>query len=371
MYRRPPYSGIKRSAERKGQVRNTGLKKIGIGIMLAALCLTGCGSAQEETASQNTNKVTKEVFAMDTYMTVTTYGEQAENAAKQAVDEIERLDGILSTGDPESEIAIVNENGSEIVSEDTAALIDESLSIYWDTAGAFDISIYPLMNEWGFTTQKYKVPSAGKIRKLLKKVNASRITWDESKRLITLPDDMEIDLGGIAKGYTSDRLMQIFQKNNLTGGVVSLGGNVQAYGTKEDGSEWKIAIENPPTSSLSGDYLGVLQTSGKAVITSGGYERYFEKKGKTYHHILDPSTGYPADSGVISSTIVSDSGVLADGLSTSLFVMGKDKAVEYWKKRSGDFDFVLLLEDGSVWITEGIEDIFSSDFQYEVIHNDK
>lgn len=353
-------------------MKKTGLKTFGAGILLAALCLTGCGAkTQDESASQSMGRVTKEVFAMDTYMTVTTYGEQAETAAKQAVDEIERLDDALSTGNKESEIAIVNENGSEIVSDDTATLIGESLNLYRDTDGAFDISIYPLMREWGFTTQKYKVPSAGRIRKLLKKVDASKIIWDAEKHFLTLPDDMEIDLGGIAKGYTSDRLMKIFQDNKLTGGVVSLGGNVQAYGKKEDGSDWKIAIENPSTSPLSGDYLGVLQTSGKAVITSGGYERYFEKNGKVYHHILDPMTGYPADSGVVSSTIISDSGILADGLSTSLFVMGKDKAAEYWKKHTDDFDFVLLLEDGSVWITEGIKDIFSSDFQYEVIRNDK
>ena len=110
-----------------------------------------------------------------------------------------------------------------------------------------------------------------------------------------MPQNYEIDLGGIAKGYTSARLMQIFKKYGLSGGIVSLGGNVQTYGYKSENKKWRVAVENPETSPLDGDYLGVLDITDKAVITSGGYERYFEKNGKRYHHILNPKTGKPAD----------------------------------------------------------------------------
>lgn len=168
-------------------------------LLLVLLCLCGCGeqSGQKEKQSK---KATKEIFAMDTYMTITTYGEKAEEAATKAVSEIERLDNLLSTGKNESEIAILNENGSEIVSEDTAQLIAKSIELYQDTNGVFDISIYPLMKEWGFTTKKYKVPSDKTINHLLKNIEASKIEWNNKTNLVALPEEMEIDLGGIAKG---------------------------------------------------------------------------------------------------------------------------------------------------------------------------
>jgi thiamine biosynthesis lipoprotein len=113
--------------------------------------------------------------------------------------------------------------------------------------------------------------------------------------------------------------------------------------------------------------LGILSTSDRAVITSGGYERYFEQDGVTYHHIIDPKTGYPAESGLVSVTIISADGTLADGLSTSLFVMGKDRAVDYWENHREEFDMILLSEDGTLYVSEGIEDSFSSDYDIEVI----
>ena len=158
--------------------------------------------------------------------------------------------------------------------------------------------------------------------------------------------------------------MQIFKECGVKSGLVSLGGNVQALGTKTDGTAWQIAIENPDKSS---DYIGVVSVKDKAVITSGGYERYFEKNGKTYHHILDPETGYPAESGVKSVTIVSDDGTLADALSTSLFVMGKEKALDYWREHKNEFDTVLVEDNGDITITGGLEKIFKSNFKFDTV----
>ena len=170
--------------------------------------------------------------------------------------------------------------------------------------------------------------------------------------------ELEIDFGGIAKGYTSGRIMDIFREHGITSGMVSLGGNVQVLGIKTDGSKWRVAVQNPEDTE---NYLGVLETQDRAVITSGGYERYFEQDGKTYQHILDPKTGYPADSGLTSVTIVSADGTLADGLSTSLFVMGKEKAVAYWRAHSEEFDAILVEKDGTVSVTENIADQFTPD----------
>ena len=334
------------------------------GVLLFLLCiamLTACQNSDEN------KKVSKDIFAMDTYMTVTAYGKNAENAVDKAVDEINRLDKLFSTGNNESEIAILNESGSEILSEETFSLVEKSCELYKSTAGAFNIAVYPLMKEWGFTNEKYNIPDDKTIKKLLKYIDVSKIEYDANTRQVVLPQNYEIDLGGIAKGYTSARLMQIFKKYGLSGGIVSLGGNVQTYGYKSENKKWKVAVENPETSPLDGDYLGVLDITDKAVITSGGYERYFEKNGKRYHHILNPKTGKPADSGLISVSIISSDGTLSDGLSTSLFIMGKQKGIKYWQKNKDKFDVVWLENDGTVTITDGIEDVFSSDFKYSVV----
>lgn len=331
------------------------------GVLLFLLCiamLTACQNSDEN------KKVSKDIFAMDTYMTVTAYGKNAENGVNKAVDEINRLETVLSAEKQESDIYKLNETGSGTLSTDTKNIVSRALEINKTTNGAFDISIYPLMVKWGFTTQKYNVPSKNEISKLLKDVDSSKIIFDEKSGNIKLKENMKIDLGGIAKGYTSSRVMQIFKECGVTSGLVSLGGNVQALGTKTDGTAWQIAIENPDKSS---DYIGVVSVKDKAVITSGGYERYFEKNGKTYHHILDPETGYPAESGVKSVTIVSDDGTLADALSTSLFVMGKEKALDYWREHKNEFDTVLVEDNGDITITGGLEKIFKSNFKFDTV----
>lgn len=331
------------------------------GVLLFLLCiamLTACQNSDEN------KKVSKDIFAMDTYMTVTAYGKNAENGVNKAVDEINRLETVLSAEKQESDIYKLNETGSGTLSTDTKNIVSKALEINKTTNGAFDISIYPLMVKWGFTTQKYNVPSKNEISKLLKDVDSSKIIFDEKSGNIKLKENMKIDLGGIAKGYTSSRVMQIFKECGVTSGLVSLGGNVQALGTKTDGTAWQIAIENPDKSS---DYIGVVSVKDKAVITSGGYERYFEKNGKTYHHILDPETGYPAESGVKSVTIVSDDGTLADALSTSLFVMGKEKALDYWREHKNEFDTVLVEDNGDITITGGLEKIFKSNFKFDTV----
>lgn len=331
------------------------------GVLLFLLCiamLTACQNSDEN------KKVSKDIFAMDTYMTVTAYGKNAENGVNKAVDEINRLETVLSAEKQESDIYKLNETGSGILSTDTKNIVSKALEINKTTNGAFDISIYPLMVKWGFTTQKYNVPSKNEISKLLKDVDSSKIIFDEKSGNIKLKENMKIDLGGIAKGYTSNRVMQIFKECGVKSGLVSLGGNVQALGTKTDGTAWQIAIENPDKSS---DYIGVVSVKDKAVITSGGYERYFEKNGKTYHHILDPETGYPAESGVKSVTIVSDDGTLADALSTSLFVMGKEKALDYWREHKNEFDTVLVEDNGDITITGGLEKIFKSNFKFDTV----
>ena len=323
--------------------------------------------AESTSASDSESKepAQRELFAMDTYMTVQAYGEHGEEAVEQAEKEIERLDTLLSTGNEDSEIGKINANSGGELSGDGSYLVQRALELNKETDGAFDIAIYPIMEAWGFPTQDFKVPSEEEIQSLLPLTKCSNIHYDEKNGKISFAESgMKIDLGGIAKGYTSSQIMKIYKDCGVTSGLVNLGGNVQALGTKTDGSDWRVAVQSPYDES---DYLGVLAIQNKAVITSGGYERYFEQDGKTYHHIIDPETGYPAENGLISVTIASEDGTLSDGLSTSLFIMGKDKAIEFWKNHSDEFDTILMTDDDKLYVTEGIAFEPADGYEVEVI----
>ncbi len=333
-----------------------------IPLLLAMLLFTGCGAAEADR-----EPVSRDIFAMDTYMTVTCCGKNADKALDAAEAEIMRLDELLSVGKADSEISRLNETGSITLSEDSRVMVDKSLEIYSGTDGAFDITVYPLMVLWGFTSGDFRVPEAAELGAILEKVGSDRLTYNSDTGVLTLADGQGVDLGGIAKGYTSDRLMEIFREYELDYGVMSLGGNVQFYGRKADGSDWRCGIQDPFDAD-SGEMMAVLETGDTAVITSGAYERYFtDESGNTYHHIIDPKTGYSANNGLVSVTIVSKSGMLADGLSTACYVMGLDRAVEYWRQSDKDFDMVLMTDSGEIYVTSPIADGLTTDYPVRVI----
>lgn len=323
--------------------------------------------AQSQQENEST-QASRDIFAMDTYMNVTAYGVGANEAVRRAEEEIERLDSLLSTGDQNSEIYQINQNGGGILSEDTAYLVERSLDLYQSTNGAFDIAIYPVMKAWGFTDDNFRVPEEEELQELLTLTDVNDISYDSRTKEISFQKEgMQIDLGGIAKGYTSARIMDIYRECGIKSGLVNLGGNVQALGTKTDGSKWRVAVQNPQDTD---QYIGVLSIQDKAVITSGGYERYFEQDGKTYHHIIDPKTGYPAENGLISVSIVTADGTLADGLSTSVFIMGKETATEYWRAHSDEFDMILMTDDRKIYVTEGIANSFESELDTKFIEKE-
>lgn len=334
-------------------------------IILLCLLLTvlaGCGVREEEV---NTDAVltdgpsanTATVFAMDTVMELTVYGEKAALDSAEAL--IGRLEGLLSVTDTASEIYALNHTGSCVLSEETGALLEQALYLCGRTDGALDISIYPVVRAWGFTTGEYQVPDGEALAALLKNVDYKQIQYEPSSRAAQLPDGVEIDLGSIAKGYTGDKLIDLLRNGGVSSALINLGGNVQTLGSKPDGSPWRVAMRDP----VGDGYIGILEAVDKAVITSGGYERYFEQDGTVYWHIIDPSTGQPARNGLLSVTIVGDSGALCDALSTSLFVMGAEDAAAFWQA-SGDFEAVFVDEDGNITITEGLENSFSLSASY-------
>lgn len=307
------------------------------------------------------SKYEKIVYAMDTIMQLDIYSADPEISPK-AEDEIMRLDKMLDRGDQESEIYEMNHAEKAVtVSDEIVEIISMARDVSVKSGGAFDITIAPVMDAWGFYSKNYHVPSDDELDVLLEKVDYSKILLEENT--VTVPDGMELDLGGIAKGYTSDRLMKLFRREGVHSAIVSLGGNVQAFGRKPDGSLWRVAIQDPEKPD---SYIGSLSIENMAVVTSGSYQRYFERDGVTYHHIIDPSEGRPADNGLSSVTIITESGMLGDALSTALFVLGLDDAVDYWHTYGG-FQAVFVDNNGKIYITAGLENSFKCERSYEII----
>lgn len=304
-----------------------------------------------------------EFFAMDTVMTINAYGSKSETAVKAAQNEINRLDRLLSVQNENSEIFKLNQSKKITVSEDTLTLITRSKELYTLTDGAFDISCEPLTREWGFYLGlENKVPSQKAIETALEGVGAEHIKIENST--VTLDKNSSLDLGGIAKGYASHKAAEILKEYGVTSALMSLGGNVRAVGSKPDGDFWSVAITDPDDNSKS---IGTLKISDKAVVTSGGYQRYFEENGQIYHHIIDTKTGYPADSGLKSVTVVSSDDTLADALSTSLFVMGLEKSSEFYRENSNLFGAVFITDKGEIYVTDNLKDSFMSEQGFEVI----
>ena len=308
-----------------------------------------------------------EIFALDTAITLKVYGSKRVVVLKKLEDKINELDDMLSTGKETSEVSRLNRSGEAVLSPTVANLVKRSLDIYKKTDGLFDITIYPLMELWGFPTKNYRVPSEKEIEEKLKLVGSDKIDFNEETRKISFKNKgMEIDFGGIGKGYITDELVKILTDEKVESAIINLGGNVFGFRKKPDGSLWNIAIRDP---NEPDKYMATIRLEDSAVITSGGYERYFEENGIIYHHILDPRTGKPSESGLKSVSIISKDGTLADALSTSLFIMGEEKAIGYWKENGSNFDILLMTKDNRLIVSAGIKDkVISDNYKIEVIN---
>ena len=320
---------------------------------LPALMLLGllCGCAPQ--------KASTEFFAMDTVMQLTAYGANAGKALPACEEEIAKLDAKLSAQNEESSLARLN-GGEACEDAEVLEVLADAIAIARRTNGAYDPTVYPLMQLWGFGTDDAHVPQQEDIDAALTRVGYEALS--DVQAPYSLPDGMSVDLGGIGKGFAAKQARNILVSSGIESAVLSLGGNVTLVGAKPDGSDWTVGLQNPSLDGL----FGYVSAKDVSVVTSGGYQRYFEENGERYWHILDAKTGWPAKTGLASVTIVSENDVLADGLSTALFVMGLEKAEEFWRE-SGDFEAVFLLESGEIFVTEGLKDSFRSERGFEVI----
>lgn len=301
----------------------------------------GCAGGEPDGADVPTTTATSSFTAMDTGMTLTVHAasqavaDDAANACRQRVLE---LDELLAPENAASEIARANAAG-----------------------GAFDPTVYPLTSAWGFTTGDHRVPSPDEVAALLPCVGYAAVQVDEAAGTVTLEDGAQIDVGGVAKGFAADELRALLRERDITSALFDLGGNVTALGSKPDGSPWKVGVADPDD---PGKLAGLLEVRDATVSTSGAYQRYFEgKDGTRYHHLLDPSTGYPAASDLASASVVGADGAQCDALSTACFVLGLDGALDLWRAAAADgdaaFDLVLIASDGRTFVTDGIADAYT------------
>lgn len=301
-----------------------------------------------------TKTYSKTIFAMDTIMTLTAYGPMSEEAIEASAARLFELDALLSVTQPDSEIGRLNAADGEpvIVKPEVYDLIELTVEYSKEFTGYFDLTLNPVIESWGFYTDDYVVPTKADLDRTLRSVNYQNVVFEENKT-VSLLNGAKIDLGGIAKGYAAEEVKKILLEYEIESAVLDLGGNVLVLGDKENETPWRIAVRNPYDKESQ---LCVLQVSDHALVTSGSYQRYFEEDGIRYHHIMDPKTGCPAESDLLSVTVITEDSVYADALSTALFVMGYDRAVEYWRKAE-DFEAIFVLKSHDVFCTDGAMDL--------------
>ena len=317
-----------------------------IGLALALCLLTACASKRSGTDEART----RTVMAMDTVMNLTLYG-GGDGALDALEDEIERLDASLARGTEGSAVYRLNALGA-VNDAAVAYLLQESARIAAATDGAFDPTVAPVLELWGFGSgaSEHRVPTEEELSAALAEVGIGNVHIEGAQAAL---ETGAVDLGGIAKGWCAERLSELCAANGAESAVLDLGGDVALVGEKPGGALWRVAIRDP-----EGGYLGILEAADCCIMTSGVYERWFEENGVRYHHIIDPATGRPADSGLVSATVICTDGVWADALATALCVLGEERAAALQKDCPVPFECILVTADGRVLVSDGLADRF-------------
>lgn len=339
------------------------------------LLFTGCGNITDaDTSTTGNQPISISSIKLNTAVQITIYDSQDKALLDDCLALCDKYELIFSRTNEKSELYKLNHRKDTSdkdtntdrqttpypvsgtadtwhISEDLASLLSEGLDITRESDGAFDIAIAPLTSLWDFTAEDPKVPDDAAIQKALPLCSSDGVTIDGQD--ITLPsDDIQFDVGAIAKGYIADRLKDFLVKKGVNSAIINLGGNVLCIGSKPDGTPFKIGIQKPFADRNETE--AVMDITGKSVVSSGIYERCFKQGGKLYHHILNPQTGYPYDNGLISVTIISDQSVDGDALSTTCFALGLEDGLKFAEKKG--VQAVFITEDYELHYTDGFRD---------------
>lgn len=320
--------------------------------LCAALLLSACGE---------TKQYQRQVFAMDTVMTLTAYGNKAEIGLNAAQSVIQSMDTML---DPDIDTSIVYainhaEGANVSISGQVAEMLSTAKGVYDKSGGALDLTLYPVIKRWGFADGRYYVPTEEeKLTDLSRKCFGQMVLTSfpsSGTYAVSFPATAEISFAAVAKGCAAKYAINAMRQAGVESGIVSLGGNVQTLGQKPDGSDWTVAIQDPNNTS---SYLGVVNVGETAVVTSGTYQRFFTQGGKTYHHLISPISGNPTSNSLSSVTIICEDGTLADSLSTGMFILGETAALNYWRSQGG-FEMILVNNSNQITCTKGLIEEFT------------
>jgi len=317
---------------------------------LLGISLLSCSSPKETVYR-------KSMVLMDTLVAITVVtnsADRAEKAMDAAFAEIGRLDTLLNFFSEQSELSMINRNAGLSgvrVSPETMEVVEKAIEVSEKSGGAFDITIGPEISQWNFSL-KIK-PDDKSIKKLLGLVDYKLIQVDKARSTVYLKEKgMLMDLGGIAKGYAADKAVEELKKKGIRSGLVSVAGDIKAFGLKPDGTRWRVGIRNPRSTEASNEIMATVEINDAAISTSGDYQRYLILDGKRFHHILDPKTGYPAQ-GCQGVSVIAGDGVYTDAFSTGVFVLGPEKGMELLQRMG--FEGLIVDKDGSIHTTPGLK----------------
>lgn len=314
----------------------------------------------------------RQFYALGTVIQLKAYGSKSNKAIEEATHRLNIIDDKMSLFKKNSEVSDINENAgisSCKVSEDTYFVVKKAVEYSKLSEGTFDPTIGPITSLWAIGTAKARIPDKTLINSALKLVNYKDIILNEKDYTVKLKSiGQKIDIGGIAKGYAADEVRNILKANKIKSALIDLGGNIFALGKKPDGTRWNIGVQNP--FDERGESIGFISVEDKSVVTSGNYERYFIANEKKFHHIIDPITGYPSNSKIISATIISEHSIDGDGLSTGIYIMGLHKSISLIESIK-NVDAIFITEDKEIYITSGIMNHFkltNKEFVYKELN---
>lgn len=341
---------------RDGLKRRASVAFIAVLFIVQLLALSGCN--KDAAVGKTAEPVNKTSFVLDTLCSITIYDNSTDKMFEDCFAKLNEIDDLMSAGKTTSEISKINQKAgisAVKVSDDTYTVIKEGIGYSKLTKGKFDITVGPLVKLWGINTPNARIPAPSEIKAALPLIGYQMVVLNDAKKSVMLTKKgMSLDLGGIAKGFAGDKAEEVLKADGVKHAIIDLGGNVLTIGTKPDGSDWRVGVQDP--NQPRGDSLGVVSVKEKSVVTSGIYERYFEKNGKRYHHIMDTKTGYPVNNEVASVTIITEKSMRADALAKA-FCMGVTKGLKFIEGIDG-VQAVFVTRDFKVYITKGLKNNF-------------
>lgn len=339
-------------------------KKIGLILIIVtlAISITGC---------KNNEPISKTELFMGTVVKITLYNGGNEKIIDKAFDKVKEIENLVSINKENTQITKLNENAgkkSVKLDKDSFDIIEKAIYYSELSHGGYDLTIGPLVKLWSIGLPEAKVPTKDDIENIINKIDYSNIEINKDNREVFLKEEgMMIDLGSIAKGYATDEIVKILKENGVEEAIIDLGGNLYTMGLKDGESDWKVGIQNPFDSR--GNIVGSIEVHDKSVVTSGIYERYIEKDGQKYHHILNPKTGYPYETDIAGVSIIADKSIDADALSTLIFTKGIDEGLEFVESLE-NIDAIFISKDKEVYITKGLENKFKlSNEEFNICSN--